>query len=192
MGSDILNSRSKKIKSSWCHTSPCVFDIKDLGCLIFKESRSESVSSVCYLKKNTYGSESFWSVTCGTIVAEASNTSRWLHFYTRGCITIYNTTFRDRSRIHWPRILRRARWPDCGAGSFARSWRGVDQIVKACCARWILYQFNQGRVDLRLWRTDSVSVPCFVMDLKNTDTTSVLYYEYYISSSLWTSLWIEL
>ena len=104
--SHILCWRSKEI--FLLDARPCLafFDTKDLGCLVFQELCWSFPFGSFYLKKDTYRSESFWSAAGGTIVAEASNMSRWPPLNTRGCIAVYNATFRDRRRIHWPRILR--------------------------------------------------------------------------------------
>jgi len=87
--------------SSRCHTPSC--DTKDLGCFVSQELCWSLFSSVRYLKKDAYGSESFWS---------AAGSQSWQRhaplaiFESRGCISVYNATFRDRRIIHWPEILR--------------------------------------------------------------------------------------
>jgi len=128
----------------------------------------EPLSSVRYLQKDAYGSESFWAAAGGTIVAEASNTPRWPPLNTRGCIAVYNATFRDRRRIHLPRIWRTCkvtklrRWILCK--KLTRCWPDRQNLLcssppacRACSWRfewfvWWKYGFLRWWHGLSQWR----------------------------------------
>jgi len=94
----------------------------------------ESLSSVRYIQKDAYGSESFWAAVGGTIVAEASNTHPAGHLWIRVAASPFTTQHSEIEEEFIDRGFEDVQGNEIAALNPSQEADKVDQIVKTCCA----------------------------------------------------------